>query len=394
MGATKINGATQIQNATIGNAAIASDAAIATSKLADAANFILRGASVAFTADQSMGSHKLTNLADGSSSSDAATFGQMMNLVNGKQYKDSVRLLATGNVTLTGSQTVDGVMTANGDRVACFSQSTPAQDGIYIVAAGAWTRATDFAAGSSAASATFRVQAGTANADTEWTVTNDVGSDVVNADNLALAQSGSGSTYTAGDGLALSGNTFNVGAGIGIQVNANDIEVIYGSTSGTACEGNDARLSDSRMPTSHTHTLSDITDAGSAAAASTTDFASAMHTHSLSDIMDAGSAAAADTTDFAAASHTHSASDINSGTLDSARMPYQLADGETPSGTINGSNVTFTLANTPVSGSVHLYLDGIRMDAGAGNDYTISGGTITMATAPVSGDKLRADYRY
>jgi hypothetical protein len=65
---------------------------------------------------------------------------------------------------------------------------------------------------------------------------------------------------------------------------------------------------------------------------------------------------------------------------------------ETPTGSINGSNVTFTLANTPVSGTEEVFLNGILQDAGAGNDYTISGGTITMLSAPVSGDKLRVNY--
>jgi hypothetical protein len=36
-----------------------------------------------------------------------------------------------------------------------------------------------------------------------------------------------------------------------------------------------------------------------------------------------------------------------------------FVDKEIPSGSINGSNTTFTLANTPVSGSEHLYLNGI-----------------------------------
>jgi hypothetical protein len=71
-------------------------------------------------------------------------------------------------------------------------------------------------------------------------------------------------------------------------------------------------------------------------------------------------------------------------------------DGETPSGTINGSNVTFTLANTPVAGSEHVHVNGIRMRAGGGNDYTISGATITFAVAPVSSpasDTITVDYR-
>lgn len=67
---------------------------------------------------------------------------------------------------------------------------------------------------------------------------------------------------------------------------------------------------------------------------------------------------------------------------------------ETPSGTINGSNATFTLANTPVAGTEQVFLNGILLEPGAGNDYTISGATITMLTTmiPVSGDKLRVNY--
>jgi len=79
--------------------------------------------------------------------------------------------------------------------------------------------------------------------------------------------------------------------------------------------------------------------------------------------------------------------------LSSGLTNANFVDGETPSGSINGSNVTFTIANTPVTGSVKLYLNGVRQNAGAGNDYTISGSTITMATAPLTGEVLLADYR-
>jgi hypothetical protein len=65
---------------------------------------------------------------------------------------------------------------------------------------------------------------------------------------------------------------------------------------------------------------------------------------------------------------------------------------ETPSGTINGSNVAFTLAGTPVSGTEAVYQNGVRLRPGAGNDYTISGGTITFVTAPLSGDVILVDY--
>jgi hypothetical protein len=74
-------------------------------------------------------------------------------------------------------------------------------------------------------------------------------------------------------------------------------------------------------------------------------------------------------------------------------LASNFVDDETPSGTPNGVLVTFTLANTPIAGSVKLYIEGIRLTVGAGNDYTISGANITMLTAPLTGEKLRADYR-
>ena len=70
-----------------------------------------------------------------------------------------------------------------------------------------------------------------------------------------------------------------------------------------------------------------------------------------------------------------------------------FVDKEVPSGAINGANVTYVLANTPIAGSEHIYLNGILQESGAGNDYTISGATITYLTAPLTGDKLRASYR-
>lgn len=70
-----------------------------------------------------------------------------------------------------------------------------------------------------------------------------------------------------------------------------------------------------------------------------------------------------------------------------------FVDAETPSGTINGSNTAFTLANTPVTGSLQLFLNGVRLVVGAGNDYTLTGASISMTTAPITGDSLIATYR-
>lgn len=75
--------------------------------------------------------------------------------------------------------------------------------------------------------------------------------------------------------------------------------------------------------------------------------------------------------------------------------PSSWVANETPSGTVNGANTAFTLANTPnanVTNPIMLYINGSLLEPGAGNDYTVSGTTITMLWAPATGDKIRAYY--
>jgi hypothetical protein len=81
-----------------------------------------------------------------------------------------------------------------------------------------------------------------------------------------------------------------------------------------------------------------------------------------------------------------------SGTLSLAATPVTAVQ-EVPSGAINGSNVTFTLSYTPAAGaSVQIFLGGLVQIQGGGQDYTISGSTITMAAAPVLGQNLYSAY--
>jgi hypothetical protein len=62
--------------------------------------------------------------------------------------------------------------------------------------------------------------------------------------------------------------------------------------------------------------------------------------------------------------------------------------GETPTGTVNGSNTSFTLAFTPDDpAGVRVFLDGLRETA-----FSLSGTTITMTTAPATGQSLTVDY--
>lgn len=90
-----------------------------------------------------------------------------------------------------------------------------------------------------------------------------------------------------------------------------------------------------------------------------------------------------------------------SGTLGTTAVTFNLVNAfglvssdlishEIPAGAINGTNVTFTLANTPV-GAIDLFLYPLILRQG--DDFTISGNTITMAVAPLTGEVLAASYK-
>jgi len=95
----------------------------------------------------------------------------------------NLRVLASGNVSLTGEQTVDGVSLVSGDRVGCFSQTQGTEDGIWIVQEDAWVRSDDCPVGLGVAGYVFFVEEGTS-AGAGFTFMNASGSDVVGTDDL------------------------------------------------------------------------------------------------------------------------------------------------------------------------------------------------------------------
>lgn len=52
------------------------------------------------------------------------------------------------------------------------------------------------------------------------------------------------------------------------------------------------------------------------------------------------------------------------------------------------------LSNTPVAGTERVYLNGLRLFRGSGNDYTISGNTITMEYNLKTNDFVQVDFEY
>ena len=123
--------------------------------------------------------------ADALALDDLVTLRQLQSSLNGLSWKEPVELATVANVTLSGEQTIDGVLTST-SRILVKNQTTASENGIYNTAAGAWTRATDMAVGDDAASDAMFVQQGTVNADLAYTCTDDTGSAVVGTDDLTF----------------------------------------------------------------------------------------------------------------------------------------------------------------------------------------------------------------
>jgi hypothetical protein len=150
---------------------------------------------------------RIINLGDPNAPTDAVTKQYVDALIRGLDWKASVRALSVGNVSLTGTQTIDGVVLAAGDRVLLKDQTDATQNGIYIVATGAWSRAADFNDGVSVTSAAaVPIESGTTNHDSVWILTTD-GTITVGTTALAFSQLGGGITYVQGNGILITGTS-------------------------------------------------------------------------------------------------------------------------------------------------------------------------------------------
>lgn len=89
-------------------------------------------------------------------------------LIEGVKTKNPVRVATIANITLSGTQTIDGVSVAVGDRVLVKNQSTQSQNGIYVCASGAWARTDDANTATELTSAVVSVLEGTANTSTTY----------------------------------------------------------------------------------------------------------------------------------------------------------------------------------------------------------------------------------
>lgn len=161
------------------------------------------------TGSFSMNSQLLTNLLDPISSQDAATKNYVDNVAQGLDTKASCLVATTANITLSGTQTVDGIAVVAGDRVLVKNQTAQEENGIYVVSASAWSRSSDADTWAELISAYTFVESGSTQSDTGWVCTINSGGTIGTTPVTWTQFSGAG-TYVAGTGLTLTGNSFAI----------------------------------------------------------------------------------------------------------------------------------------------------------------------------------------
>lgn len=115
--------------------------------------------------------------------------------VRGLEPRGSVISVADSNVVLVGEPTIDGVVTASGDRVLLTGQTDPTENGIWVVSVFSWDRPADFDGGSSGTRAQVFCTGGASYAGTSWVCTSTSGSDVI-SDPFALPSPIAGNPLT------------------------------------------------------------------------------------------------------------------------------------------------------------------------------------------------------
>ena len=178
------------------------------------------------TASVNVNGQKIVGLAAPTADTDAANKAYVDAARMGLDTKDSVRVATTGNITLSGAQTIDGVAVVAGDRVLVKDQTTASTNGIYVVAAGAWTRADDASTSAEVNSGMYVfVEEGTANDNSGWVLTTN-NPITLGTTGLVFAQFSGTGQITAGAGLTKTGNSLDVvGTANRIQVNADSIDI-------------------------------------------------------------------------------------------------------------------------------------------------------------------------
>jgi len=156
----------------------------------------------------------------------AATKAYVDAIASGLSWKAPVKVASTGNLTLSGTQIIDGVAVSVGDRVLVKDQTSGSEsdNGIYVVASGSWSRSADMDADADFPSASVFVQQGTVNADVGYVCTNDSVS--LGSTAITFVQFNGASNIVAGDALSKVGNTLDVNVdGVTIEIASDALQI-------------------------------------------------------------------------------------------------------------------------------------------------------------------------
>jgi len=243
----------QIKNSAITSAKIADDA-VTTAKIADNAitNALMADAAVdtAELAANAVTAAKMdltdtfdftsgtVSVAAPTADAHAATKSYVDNAAVGLYWKQPVRAHTTSNITLSGTQTIDGVSVVSDDRVLVKSQTDASENGIYVAAAGSWSRSSDMDASDEFSGTAVFVKEGTLGADTAFVCTNDTDVTVGTTD-VAFVQFAGNGTVQGGDGIAVTGTSVAVDLATtpGLEFSSGKLQAKIKANSGIGLDG-------------------------------------------------------------------------------------------------------------------------------------------------------------
>lgn len=321
----------------------------------------------------SMGSFKVQSSATPTVGSDYTTKTYVDNIAAGARIKASCRVATTANITLSGTQTIDGVSVSAGERVLVKNQTSGADNGIYIVAAGAWSRSTDADSSSEVTPgmATF-ISEGAANADQQWVLTTD-GPITLGTTALVFTQFSGAGQISVGDGLSKSGNQLDLALdGSSLSKSASGLKVAaLGITAAEIASDavTSAKILDGAV--SNAKIANAAVDANKLASDAVTSV----------KILD-GAVGSAKIANAAVTSDKLAAAVAGAGLQGGAGSALAL-DPSTDSFSGDGSASSFTLAQSVVAAMV--FYNGQLLP---GLDYSISGTSLSLNFTPASGESV------
>jgi hypothetical protein len=338
----------------------------------------------------------LTLSADPSSSLHAATKNYVDNVITGIVWA-SAGVATTASITLSGEQTIDGI-TTSASIVLVKNQATGSQNGLYTSAAGAWTRTSDASTGPQVTKLAVIVTAGTTQGNTQWIQTG--GTITLGTTSVVFTEIAGQGTYTNGTGISLSANVFSLNT---TYTNTLYPQLAVGyvnpswitSLPWSKITATPTTISGYGITDTVSQVLTGYSSVSGTVSAATT-IVSAI------SILNGNAALLAP---IASPTFTGVPAAPTPGTnINTTQIPttawvnsYYVAKTshvarEIPTGAINGSNTTFTIAHVPATTTDQVFLNGLLQNITS--DYTLSGTTITMIPAPFTGDSLVVSYVY